>query len=98
LADDIIVRMARLARLMNDHSGWPLWDEEGGTGPEHWPMLSTGLIDALQTWERYWDKNFDHRTRWRPNTHDWYVEVGRRLAEALQLELGPDWVVEAVLD
>lgn len=84
-------------RLMNDHSGWPLWDEEGGTGPEHWPMLSAELLEALQAWERYWDANFHHDTGWKPDTHDWYVEEGLRLKAALQAELGDDWLVEAEL-
>lgn len=82
---------------MTDYD-FPLFDEEGGTGPEHWPMLSPGLLDDVEKWERYWSRHHHHRRGWQPGTRDWYVEEGNRLAVRLRQELGDEWAVELVLD
>jgi hypothetical protein len=33
-----------------DYSDWPLWDVEGGTGPENFPTMSDRLRDDLTAW------------------------------------------------
>ena len=83
---------------MTDYNGLPLWDEEGGTGPENWPMLSPGLLADLEEWERYWSQHHHHMRGWQMGTRDWYVEEGHRLAARLREELGSDWTVQLILD
>ncbi len=88
--------MPKHVRLMCDYNGWPLWDEEGGTGPEHWPMISPTLRHALAAWEDYWSSHFHHQRGWEPGTQASYVAEGHRLAEAVQKELGDDYEVDFV--
>ena len=84
-------------RLMTDHSGFPLWDEEGGTGIEHWSMLSSDVLADLEAWESYWSRHFHGGRGWRPSTQPWFVEEGQRLAARVQAELGDGWTVDLVL-
>ncbi|MCL8250125.1 hypothetical protein AERO_01910 [Aeromicrobium fastidiosum] len=37
-------------QIYADYSDWPLWDVEGGTGPEDFPTLSDQLRDDLVSW------------------------------------------------
>ena len=78
--------------------GFPLWDEEGGTDPENWPMLSSDLLADLVEWERYWNRHHHHMRGWQVGTRDWHVKEGHRLAARLREELGSDWTVQLILD
>ncbi len=88
--------MSKRVRLMSDYTGWPLWDEEGGTGPEDWPMLSAELRRALQAWEDYWETHFHYERGWSKGTRPWYAAEARRLAVQVQRELGEEAEVQIV--
>jgi hypothetical protein len=50
-----VVRVSRYPgsiplRIFADYGDWPLWDVEGGTGPENFPTLSDQLRDDLIAW------------------------------------------------
>lgn len=88
--------MSKHVRLFSDYTGWPLWDEEGGTGPEDWQMLSTELRQALQTWDDYWETHFHYERGWSKGTKPWYAAEARRLADRLRRELGDEFEVQVV--
>lgn len=64
-------------RFFNDYSDWPLWDYEGGTSPESFPMLSDSLRSELLSWSC----NQGDRSVRTQSDHD--------LVNRLQDELGP---------
>jgi hypothetical protein len=85
--------VTKQVRVFSDYNGWPLWDEEGGTSPGDWPMLSAGLMESLVALEDYWTRNYDHERGWAGRSGAWYDDEARRLVRALQRELGTDYEV-----
>jgi len=74
-----------VVRLMGEYwSEWPLWNWEGGTGSEDWPMLSDELRRRLSAWAV--EAEPDHAPP--------AAGVTERLAHDVQRELGPQFVVE----
>lgn len=85
----------REIRMFCDYSAeWPVWAEDGLTSPERLG-LSPALAEKLRVWNEYfqanahWDKNYLVS---KESDALWAAE-GRRLAEHLQRELGPDVTV-----
>jgi hypothetical protein len=85
--------MAMEIRLMCDHGGWPLWDDEGGTGPEHWPGLSPSLVARLAAWDARHSMSFRLRGRARRGLDRAHLAEGEDLCRELADELSPEYVV-----
>ncbi|HET9759720.1 MAG TPA: hypothetical protein VFP51_08205 [Nocardioidaceae bacterium] len=91
-------------RLMCAYSGWPLWDDEGGTAPEDWPQLTRRLVADLEAWQSFHDRHIAGPDRWKAPHHAlrgprraarrWFDQEGSRLVRRLQDELGRGYVVE----
>ena len=86
------------------YSGWPLWDDEGGTAPEDWPQLTRRLVADLEAWQSFHDRHIAGPDRWkaphyalrgpRRAARGWFDQEGSRLVRRLQDELGRGYVVE----
>ncbi|MBB5833214.1 hypothetical protein [Brachybacterium aquaticum] len=81
---------------MNDYgAGWPLWDEEGGTGPRDW-VLSPALEERLLAWAANFDAHFVHEHGF--PTEEMAVKhraEGEALLPWLRRELGEGYEVVA---
>lgn len=64
-------------RVYVDYNDWPLWTNEGATGPEHFPMLSDQLRNDLIAWAGSIDAGTPPE------------EVGADFKRRLSSELGP---------
>ncbi len=81
-----------VVRLMGEYMcEWPLWNWEGGTGPEDWPMLSEQMHLRLKAWAIEAEPDLRNRNSG-PEPH-----VTENLARDLRHELGPRFILK-VLD
>ena len=75
-----------VVRVMGEYSSaWPLWNWEGGTDPEDWPMLSIELRHRLSAWALEAEPG---------HGRDPDAEETERLAGDVRRELGPRFVVK----
>jgi hypothetical protein len=87
-------RARPLARLMCDYCAeWPLWLGDM-RNPEDL-ALTDGLVVDVKAWQHHFDAHFHWERGWDTEAgKDWHADEGRRLARALEAEIGRDYRVE----
>ena len=87
-------RARPLARLFCDYGAeWPLW-LDGMRNPEDL-VLGDGLVADLNAWQDHFDAHFHWQRGWDNDADkDRHADDGRRLARALDVEIGRDYLVE----
>jgi hypothetical protein len=78
-----------VVRLMGEYwCEWPLWNWEGGTRPDDWPMLSEQLRDRLSGWAALAEAG-------RGPGPD--ADLTERLVRDVRRELGEGFIVEVLV-
>ncbi len=83
-------------RVMNEYGvQFPIWYQ---AEPEQIRnLLAQDTVEALISWARYFDLNFDHEVGWAPESDSRsQYEIGLKLARAVKAQLPPEFQVQFV--